>query len=73
MMEYEIKNDPIVLKDGTYKDKYNVYYYVDGEFYTREFHSCDGINGTIRDGYSLKQNLIDKKSSLWSRIVSIFK
>ena len=50
MKTYEIKYEPIII-EGKKIDKYNIYYYIDGVEYTREFHSTDGINGTIRDGW----------------------
>lgn len=64
MKEYEIKHEPVVpgyfdkdgqfIKTGELKDKYNIYYYINGIFQDREFHSTDGVNGTIREGYTLK-------------------
>lgn len=54
MKTYEIKYEPIKLKDGSTKDKYNVYYYLDKEEETVEFHSTDGINGVVKEGYTLK-------------------
>lgn len=64
MKTYEIKLEPV---NGI--NKYNIYYYTNGELETKEFHSNDGINGIIRDGYSViteslnldsyKKNLIE--------------
>lgn len=50
---YEIKFEPVEIEGVTYP-KYNIYYYWDDEFYTKEFHSIDGVNGIIRSGYILK-------------------
>lgn len=51
---YEIKHDPVTVKGIVY-DKYNIYYYdKNGNFEFHEFHSNDGINGTIREGYTEK-------------------
>lgn len=56
--EYEIKKEPVTLGDGSTKIKYNIYYYEDDKKATsvphKEFHSYDGINGTIREGYTEK-------------------
>lgn len=51
--EYEIKYEPVTIHNVLYP-KYNIYYYggeVDG---LKEFHSTDGVNGQIREGYTLK-------------------
>lgn len=53
MKTYEIKYEPITIDKKTI-DKYNVYYYINNELETKEFHSTDGVNGVIRDGYILK-------------------
>lgn len=53
MKTYEIKYEPVTIA-GVIKPKHNIYYYIDGELETKEFHSTDGINGTIREGYTLK-------------------
>lgn len=54
-MTYEIKHEPVTLQDGKVKDKYNIYYY-GGEFNGLvEFHSYDGVSGTIRPGYTEKK------------------
>lgn len=53
-LEYEIKKEPVTLQDGSIKDKYNIYYYIDGVQESKEFHSLDGINGEIREGYTKK-------------------
>lgn len=45
-MTYELKYEPVTIDNVVYP-KYNVYY-SDGVV---EFHSTDGINGTIRQGY----------------------
>lgn len=46
MKTYEIKLDG---------KKYNIYYYDEnGNLENKEFHSIDGINGEIRQGYILK-------------------
>ena len=50
MKTYEIKYEPITI-EGKQIDKYNIYYYVAGKLENKEFHSIDGINGTIRDGW----------------------
>lgn len=50
MKTYEIKYEPVII-DGKEYPKYNVYYYINGDFETKEFHSKDGINGEIRQGY----------------------
>lgn len=54
MKTYEIKYEPVKV-DGKTIDKYNVYYYINGKQETKEFHSTDGINGEIRQGYKLKE------------------
>jgi hypothetical protein len=46
MKTYEIKYEPVTV-NGVEKPKYNVYY-SDG---VKEFHSVDGINGVIKEGY----------------------
>lgn len=50
MKTYEIKYEPIEI-EGNIIPKYNIYYYIDGKEYTKEFHSTDGVNGIIRDGW----------------------
>jgi len=55
MKTYEIKYEPI-KKEGVTIDKYNVYYYINGVEESKEFHSLDGINGEVRQGYTLKEN-----------------
>ena len=50
MKTYEIKYEPIT-EEGKQIDKYNIYYYINGKEDSKEFHSTDGINGTIRDGW----------------------
>lgn len=55
MLEYEIKYEPVTI-NGVVIAKYNVYYYIDGVFYEKEFHSKDGISGSIREGYTQKIN-----------------
>jgi hypothetical protein len=47
MKTYEIKYEPITI-EGTLYPKYNIYY-SDGE---KQFHSKDGINGIIREGFT---------------------
>jgi len=54
MKTYEIKREPIV-KDGKEIVKYNVYYNAYGLLENKEFHSTDGINGDVRQGYTLKE------------------
>jgi len=54
MKTYEIKYEPINIK-GKSIDKYNIYYYVAGKLENKEFHSIDGINGDVRQGYTLKE------------------
>jgi hypothetical protein len=51
MKTCEIKYEPVVI-DGTSIDKYNIYYYNNGELESIEFHSTDGINGEARPGYT---------------------
>ncbi len=51
-MSYEIKYNPVFL-EGKEIPKYNIYYIggdCDGLI---EFHSIDGINGSIREEYRL--------------------
>lgn len=50
MKTYEIKFEPVTVKGVTYP-KYNVYYYIDGIEETKEFHSVDGVSGSVRYGY----------------------
>lgn len=53
--EYEIKYEPVII-EGIMYPKYNIYYY-GGEFDgSKEFHSTDGINGEIREGYTKKES-----------------
>ena len=54
MRTYEIKYEPITI-EGKVIDKHNVYYYVAGKLENKEFHSIDGINGDVRQGYTLKE------------------
>lgn len=50
MITYEIKYEPVEISGKTI-DKYNIYY-TGGDFDgVIEFHSTDGINGIVRDGY----------------------
>ena len=51
MKTYKIKYEPIIIEGITYP-KYNIYYYSNGVEENKEFHSIDGINGTIRNGYA---------------------
>lgn len=55
MREYEIKYEPVVIEGSTI-DKYNIYYYINGEQETKEFYALDLNNpiGEIRQGYTLK-------------------
>lgn len=53
-MEYEIKYEPVTLPNGEVKGKFNIYYYGGQHDGLKEFHSYDGINGTIRPGYTEK-------------------
>lgn len=56
MKTYEIKYEP-TNDEGVLNSEYNIYYY-GGEFDSlKEFHSTDGINGEIREGYTLKSIL----------------
>jgi hypothetical protein len=55
MKTYEIKHEPITI-DGEIIDKYNIYYYENDTLINKEFHSTDGINGEIKQGYTLKEN-----------------
>lgn len=54
MRTYEIKYEPIKI-EGKVIDKYNIYYYVGKHLENKEFHSVDGINGDVRQGYTLKE------------------
>ena len=54
MKTYEIKYEPINV-EGKVIDKYNIYYYVGKHLENKEFHSVDGINGDVRQGYTLKE------------------
>lgn len=50
-MIYEIKYEPVVV-NGEIINKYNIYYYDrEGNVILKEFHSFDGISGSIREGY----------------------
>lgn len=71
MATYEIKYEPVTV-EGIEYPKYNIYY-SDG---LKEFHSTDGVNGTIKSGYTnvnapnyygLEQGLF--KSSLFSKYI----
>lgn len=42
-----MKKYKLVLENG----KYNVEYYENDILMLKEFHSTDGVNGTVRDGY----------------------
>jgi hypothetical protein len=54
MKTYEIKKELIKTdENGVDIFHYNIYYYIDGIEETKEFHSKDGINGNIKEGYSL--------------------
>lgn len=53
MKTYEIKYEPITI-EGKIIDKYNIYYYINGKEDAKEYHSTDGINGDVRQGYTLK-------------------
>lgn len=64
--EYEIKREPIV-KDGKTIVKYNVYYYHDDVMVLPMFHSYDGINGTILEGYK------DKNAPNWNGLTQTLK
>lgn len=56
MKTYEIKYEPVNI-DGINIPKYNIYYYdSEGKLETKEFHSIDGINGEIKNGYKIKEN-----------------
>lgn len=49
-MTYEIKYEPVTINNVVHP-KYNIYY-TGGEFDgLGEFHSVDGVNGTVRSGY----------------------
>ena len=50
MKTYEIKYEPAII-NGVSIDKYNIYYYIDGVLENKQFHSYDGINGTIQAEY----------------------
>lgn len=55
MKTYEIKLEPVKLPDKSIKEKYNIYYYdEEGVLESKEFHSNDGVNGNVRQGYVLK-------------------
>lgn len=51
MKTYEIKYEPIII-DGSENPKYNIYYYINGVLDDYQFHSIDGINGEIKQGYN---------------------
>lgn len=53
MKTYSIKYEPIIV-EGVEYPKFNVYYYVKGVFESKEFHSIDGVNGTVLSGYTKK-------------------
>lgn len=56
MKTYLIKCEPV---NGV--KKYNVYYYNEkNKLETKEFHSYDGINGTVKEGYILKSKTSKK-------------
>jgi len=55
MKTYEIKYEPVVV-NGVSIDKYNIYYYINDELETKEYHSIDGVSGEIRSGYVPKNN-----------------
>ncbi len=57
MKEYEIKYEPILLPSGVIKQVYNIYYYINNEQVTKEFHSYDGITGEIRENFKLKTQI----------------
>lgn len=53
MKTYEIKYEPVTI-DGVTKDKYNIYYYIDGELENKEFYGYD-LNDPlteIKKGYT---------------------
>jgi hypothetical protein len=53
MKTYEIKHEPINI-NGEVIDKYNIYYYENDTLITKEYHSTDGINGEIKNGFVKK-------------------
>jgi len=57
--EYFIKREDVKVSGKTVV-KYNIYYFINGELETKEFHSTDGVNGEIRQGYILNNNLNNK-------------
>ena len=53
MKEYYIACEPVTINDRVMA-KYNIYYYHNNIVVGKEFHSTDGINGIIKQGYKLK-------------------
>lgn len=53
MKSYEIKYEPVIV-GGSEIPKYNVYYYDGEEMIGSEFHSSDGKNGSVREGFKNK-------------------
>lgn len=51
--EYIIKHEPVTIESGVVKDKWNIYYYINGELDDKQFYSTDGTpqNVEIKNGY----------------------
>lgn len=57
---YEIKYEPVEVEGITYP-QYNIYYFEDDIEVNKFYHSNDGVNGTVLDGYVNKSpNSFDK-------------
>lgn len=54
--EYIIKHEPVTIESGVVKDKWNIYYYINGELDDKQFYSTDGTpqNVEIKNGYTEK-------------------
>jgi hypothetical protein len=57
MLEFEIKYEPITI-DGNTVDKYNAYYYFNGEMINKTFHSYDGM---INEAQPVQPGFTQKK------------
>ena len=53
MKEYQIKHEAITLESGVVKEKWNIYYYIDGIQDDKQFYSTNGTfqNNEIKKGY----------------------
>lgn len=56
MKIYELKFEPVTI-EGVFYPKYNIYYYINGELWLKEFYNTTGIIDpeTIRYGFVPKQ------------------